>query len=308
MVMPTHCGERWIDAALSSVAEQPGIDGVELLVVDSSPDAVTLDLAGRYADRLCLRIFDRPDLGSWQSKTNFAIAEASAAHICWLHQDDVWLPGRAATLRRWIERDPGTVIHLAPTAIIDAFGRRIGTWRSPLPTSGIVPADLLTARLLIQNFIATPAPVFSKTAWVTTKGLDEALWYTADWDFWLKLVEHGPAQYHNEITTGFRVHDGSQTMTGSRNLLSFREQMECVLARHLPRLGVGTGNVERAARVSILVNAALAAAAAGNPRGLPEAAAAILRLGPAGMHRYARDSRILERLLPRLLAKMRGAF
>ena len=308
VVMPTYCGERWIDAALSSVAGQQGIDGVELLVVDSSPDAATLDLAGRYADRISMRIFDRPDLPSWQSKTNFAIAEASAAHVCWLHQDDVWLPGRVAALRRWVEQDPGTVLHLAPAAIIDTSGRRIGTWKSPLPSSGPISPDLLTARLLVQNFIAVPAPVFRKAAWVTTGGLDEALWYTADWDFWLKLIGQGSTRYHSEVTTGFRVHDGSQTMTGSRNLVLFLEQMERVLARHLPRLSLDIGNVERAARASILVNVALAAAAAGDLRKLPEAAAAVLRLGPAGMHRYIRDSRLMERLFPRVLAKLRGAF
>jgi len=36
--------------------------------------------------------------------------------------------------------------------------------------------------------------------------------------------------------------------------------------------------------------------------------AGVLRLGPAGIFRYFRDSRLLERVIPRLRAKLAGNF
>lgn len=308
IVMPSHCGERWIDATLGSVAMQAD-QGLEMIVVDSSPGAETFSLAQRFASRIRLRFDKRPDLLSWQAKTNFGVGIANAPHVCWLHQDDVWLPGRTAAVRRWIETAPDAVLHLAPTAIIDAQGRRLGTWHCPLPDGGgPVPKEMLLSRLLVQNFVATPTPVFARAAWDACGGIDETLWYTADWDLWLKLTSHGPVAYHDEATAGFRIHDGSLTVMGSKDINDFTSQMEVVLNRHLSLLGHHRQKVERAARTSICVNAALAAAARGTLWHLPVAVASLLRLGPVGFARYLRDSTIIERLLPRVRAKLLGAF
>jgi hypothetical protein len=306
VVIPSYCGERWIDFALQSLACE-AVDGMEVLVIDSSPTSASLDIARDYMNRLRLRVFERGDLASWQAKTNFGVQMAKANHVCWLGVDDVWLPGRATAARAWIDAAPDTALHLAPSAIIDKHGRRLGVWRCPLAANGELSPRLVTERLLVQNFIAAPAPIFRKDAWMGRGGVDEGLWYTADWDVWLKLAALGPVRYHDLITVGFRIHGSALTVTGSRDAGDFAEQMHIVLSRHLAKLGGNSKGVERAARASIVVNAALASASAGDNSGLVRAASQVLRLGPFGMHRYLRDSRILDRVLPRMRARLTGA-
>jgi hypothetical protein len=307
VIMPSYCGERWIAASLQSLAGQVD-EGIEVLVIDSSPTAATREIAQKFADRICIRIFERRDLLSWHSKTNFGVEISESPHICWLGVDDLWLPGRAATIRKWIEAAWEAPLHLAPSAIIDKIGRKLGVWRCPLPAEGEAQPALVTERLLVQNFIAAPAPVFRRDAWLACGGLDENLWYTADWDIWLKLSALGPVRYHDVVTVGFRIHGGSLTVTGSRDAGDFAQQMQMVLDRHLDKLGGGTKNLARVARASIAVNTALAAASAGELGGLLRAAGQVLRLGPFGIHRYLRDSRIIERVAPRVRAKLTGAF
>ena len=232
---------------------------------------------------------------------------AQSPHVCLLSVDDVWLPGRATTVRAWIEAAPSAVLHLAPTAIIDRHGRELGIWRCPLPSSRELSFDAVAERLLVQNFIASPTPVFRRDAWSASGGLDESLWYTADWDIWLKLCAAGAVHYHPEITSGFRIHGGSLTMTASSNGAELEQQMRTVLERYLPRLKSRSQDLERAARASIAVNLALAAAAAGDPRGLWGALGSVLRLRPAAMRRFLRDTRLLERVAPRVLARIRGS-
>ena len=164
----------------------------------------------------------------------------------------------------------------------------------------------MAEHLLVQNFIASPTPVFRRDAWSASGGLDESLWYTADWDIWLKLCAAGAVHYHPEITSGFRIHGGSLTMTGSGNGAELEQQMRTVLERYLPRLKSRSQDLERAARASIAVNLALAAAA-GDPRGLWGALGSVLRLRPAAMRRFLRDTRLLERVAPRVLARIRGS-
>lgn len=292
---------------MNSIAAEAAQD-VEVLLIDGSPTAATRDIAQRYADRVRLRVFERCDLTSWHSKTNFGVETAESSHICWLGVDDLWLAGRAAAVRSWIDAAPEAPLHLAPSAIIDQGGRRLGVWRCPLAANRELPPALVMERLLIQNFVAAPAPVFRRDAWLDCGGLDGNLWYTADWDMWLKLAARGPVYYHDEVTIGFRIHGGSLTVTGSRDAQDFAQQMRTVLNRHLGKIGGRAQDIEPAARASIAVNAALASASAGDLSALLRAAAQVLRLGPAGIRRYVRDSRIVDRVAPRMRAKLAGAF
>jgi glycosyltransferase involved in cell wall biosynthesis len=307
VIMPSYRGEPWIDLALASIAAEADA-GVEVLLIDGGPTAAARDIASRYVDRLNLKIFDRPDFRSWHDKTNFGVASARADHVCWLHVDDLWLPGRAAAARAWIEAAPHVSLHLAPCAMIDRDGRTLGAWRCPLPANCELDSAVVMERLIVQNFIAAPAPIFRKDAWLACGGLDESLWFTADWDMWFKLVASGPVYYHDDVTTAYRAHGSSLTSTGSRDINDYIEQLRIVLDRHLPRLDNPPKIIERTARASIGINAALAAAYAGNPWRLPRALFDVLRLGPSGIHRYLRDSRIVDRLAPRVKAVLRGTF
>jgi len=306
VIMPTYGGEEWIDTALGSLAAEPA-EGIEILLIDGSPTPAARERAEKFSERLRLRIFARPDLSLWHGKTNFGVEVAESGHICLLCVDDVWLPGRAAAVRGWIEAAPDAALHLAPSAIIDRKGARLGIWRCPLLPGAALPGGTVAEKLLVQNFVASPAPVFRKDAWLECGGLDEQLWYTADWDIWLKLASLNTVHYHSEVTCGFRIHGGSLTMSGSRDLTDLEQQMRNVLDRHLARLAPVSCDVERVARASIAVNAALASASHGDFARLAGAATAVMRLGPAGIRRFLRDSRIFDRVAPRVRARLRGA-
>ena len=61
-------------------------------------------------------------------------------------------------------------------------------------------------------------------------------------------------------------------------------------------------------RRSLRRNVSLAAASGGSPKALVEAAGNVFALGPIGMRLYLRDSRLCERVVPRLRARMMGAY
>ncbi len=307
VIMPSYRGEEWIGLALQSLAPE-ATDGIEVLLIDGGPTPAARHIAREFEDRMHLRVVAREDIGSWHEKTNFGVQLAQSPYVCLLSVDDVWLPGRADAVHAWIEAAPSAVLHLAPTAIIDRHGCALGIWRCPLPMSRELSFESVAERLLVQNFIASPTPVFRRDAWMANDGLDESLWYTADWDLWLKLSAAGTVQYHPDVTSGFRIHSGSLTMTASRNSVELEQQMRTVLERYLPRLGSRSQYVERAARASIAVNLALASATAGDARGLWGALGNVLRLSPAEFRRFLRDTRLLERIGPRVRARIRGSF
>jgi hypothetical protein len=307
VVMPAYRGEEWIGQALASIAAEAD-EGVEILVIDGGPAPATREIAESFASRVRLRVIAREDLANWQGKVNLGVQMARSTHVCLLCVDDVWLAGRATAIRSWINAAPCVALHLAPSTIIDRRGRKLGVWRCPLPRLAELSFETVAERLLVQNFIASPAPVFRRDAWLECGGLDETLWYTADWDIWLKLAAAGPTLYHTENTCGFRIHAGSLTVTGGRNSADLEQQMRRVLDRYLPRLRSSSDTLERAARTSIAVNVALASASSGSARGLRQALSSVLGLGLVGTLRFLRDSRLLERVAPRVLARLRGSF
>ena len=307
VVMPVHDGERWLPLTLESAAAQD-CSGVEFIILDSTSGDACTAIVSRFADRLHIRYDHLPELTSWPAKTNLAVERASAGHVTMLHQDDLWDADRTAAAREAIRAAPDAVLFLNPSRIVDEHGRALGLWRCPLPADRLLDGRKVAERLLVQNFVAIPAPIVSRRAWLETGGMDEALWYTADWDLYLKLLARGPVFYRNRPSTAFRVHGSSLTVSGSRERPDFRQQMQQVFDRHshlvpaseLPR-------IRRRANASIAVNCALAQASAGSTKALLPALAEVLSLGPAQALAYLRDSRVLERALPRLRARLAGA-
>ncbi len=307
VLIPTYNGAAYLRAALDSVVAQQDPD-IECLAIDDGSTDATVTILEEYRDRLNLEIEVRPRIGNWVANTNRALERARGTYACLLHQDDLWMPGRLTAVRAALERNPAVDLLVHPTWFIDPRGARLGTWRCPLPEAPqILNADTVLPRLLVQNFIAIPAPVFSVPAARSFGGLDEGLWYTADWDFWLKLAAAGRTLCLPDRLAGFRVHAEAQTARRSIDIADYRRQHELVLQRHLPALAIDHRRpVRRIAELSIAVNTALAGRYHGLRPGLGAVTAAALRAGPSGLWRYLRYSRIVERVRARLKVLKRG--
>jgi GT2 family glycosyltransferase len=302
VVMPVYNGERFIAAALESVRGQQ--EGIELIIVDDGSSDGTLDIVRDFAKDLPIRLMTPGRIGNWVGVTNIGLREAKGDWACLLHQDDLWVPGRIARLRVEVERAKGALV-LHNSIFVDPDGRKLGPWTCPLP-EGDVPSEQFIERLLIQNFVAIPSPIFRRNAVLGSGGLDEDLWFTADWDLWLRLGALGPVRFIAETLAAFRVHPASLTV--ARKLLpnEWEQQLTAVTDRHLQNWAV-TGklraSVEQAAAASIAVNSALAAASRGEPVEYSSVLLRLLALGPSGWHRYLRDSRIVQRVRSRLKAQ-----
>jgi GT2 family glycosyltransferase len=302
VVMPTYNGARFIAAALESMRDQH--EGIELLIVDDGSTDRTIEIVRSFAGSLPIRLITRGRLGNWVAVTNLGLREAVAEWACFLHQDDLWLPGRLERLRTEMENAQGALI-LHNAIYVGADGQGLGPWTCPLP-QGTMPSSEFIEHLLVQNFIAIPSPVFRRDAVIDSGGLDEALWFSADWDLWLRLGAMGSVQFIDETLSAFRVHPASQTAARKLQPNEWEQQLTTVFERHLgkwPVAGRTRTQVERAALTSIAVNSALSAASRGEYVKRSAVLSQFLALGPAGWRRYLRDSRIVQRVSSRLRAQ-----
>jgi glycosyltransferase involved in cell wall biosynthesis len=322
VLMPTFNGAAYLGQALQSIASQGPAD-LEIVAVDDGSTDATLAILGDYARRLPLKIIERR-AGNWVANTNLGLEHARGEWVCLLHQDDLWRPGRLAAVRRAIgisstspsaSEDSSLALGLGqvpPNLIltaakfITAKGRSVGTWRCPLAPGpvGNAPAHV-ASRLLVQNFVPLPGAVFRRDDALAVGGLDPDLWYTADWDFWLKLAARGQTRYLPQALAAFRIHPESQTIKRSGGIDGFRRQHDIVWERHWPiwrdRLA-DPDRVEAAARLSLEVNVSLASLLHRGGTDWRRLAAAVFRAGPAGSAQYVNSSRLFERMIARVRA------
>ncbi len=309
VLMPVYDGAAYLDEALASIVRQNDA-GIECIVVDGGSSDDTVAIARRYAGKLDLVLLERPDSPNWVWSTNLALQRAAAPFCSMLHQDDYWLPGRVSAVHGMMRARPGLGLYVHDVDFVNADGRRVGSltcpWRA-LPQ--IVDQQAALTHLLVQNFLSCPAPVFSTELARRVGGLDEALWYTADWDFWLKLAALTPLAYRREALAAFRIHGHSQTAKSSRGTVGFRQQMDVVVERHGAALAghPKQSKVLQAASFSNALNAGLAARYHGERIAWGSLLRRGFALGPTGLWRYLVDSRIVSRSSARILARLRKA-
>lgn len=302
VIIPTYNGSKYLKNALQSVVVQQESE-IECVVIDDGSTDDTLSIVEGYHNQLKIRLITKARQGNWVSNTNHALTIAQGKYACFLHQDDLWLEGRLANLKDAIATYPQASLYLHDSVFVDEQNKPLGLWQCPLAgKSRIVAADEMREKLLVQNFIAIPAPLFNRQLALDLGALNSELWYTADWDFWLKLASVGDTYYLPKPLAAFRVHGDSQTIRRSSSTAEFRQQMRWVVNQYLhvqPQ-----SEVAKVAFFSTEVNTTLAAMVHGESANLLKLALEFCVLGPGGWRRYWQDSRIQERISARLKAKL----
>jgi GT2 family glycosyltransferase len=304
VIMPTYNGQTFLSEALESLVAQRD-DELEVVAVDDGSTDRTVEILHAYADRLRLRIRQQEHTGNWVVGTNAGLRSATGAYASLLHQDDVWMPNRLRDVREALATSGPTALLVHPIWFIGPDGRRAGAWRCPLPHGRLLGPEIVTPRLLVQNFISVLGTVFPRQVAIDDGGMDEELWYTADWDLWLRLAAKGPTWHVPKRLAAYRIHPQTQTATRSAELGDFRQQHEAVLERHLGQRS--SRAIETTARLSVEVNVALAAKSHGQRASISQLLGRFLLLGPIGWWRYLRYSRIVERAGSRVRVARRSS-
>jgi glycosyltransferase involved in cell wall biosynthesis len=300
--MPVFQGERFLEEALQSIADQDTsfLDQLEILAVDDGSTDRSVDLIQAWSSRLPLTLLRREEGSNWMAATNVGLAAAKGEWISFLHQDDSWLPGRLETLSTAIHDHPQITFFCHPVEFRNPSGKRVGIWSPPWPAGRPLPLSELLPHYASQNNLAIPAPCFHRSLLETTGLLREDLWFLADWDFWLRLLSVAGAAYClPETLATFRLHPDSQTQLRSGNADDLRGQfreirtlIETLSPQGHPR--------ESASRVNEDLTVTLSAWNHKQRGCFWKTLGGFLSLGPKDLLRFPREVRLGQRILPRL--------
>ena len=308
VALATYNGEKYLSEMLTSVVEVND-HRIECIIVDDGSTDNSANIVKSFENELNITFLPLPHAGNWVANANRALIEATGEFVCHLHQDDKWLPNRINVIRALVDRYSDCALYLTAAEFIDYRSQKLGVWHCPLPTFPcLIDGEAVCRALLVQNFVSIPAPIFKRTNAIDVGGLDETLWYTPDWDFWLKLAGKGTVVYDPRPTVAFRVHKESQTITRSRNLEDFQNQLNTVFMRNLHNRSdcSNLAKIIRVGKFSISFNTALAAIAHKSRPKIIDLLWEFVALGPGGWWVYVKYSRIFERVSARIRAQIRN--
>jgi glycosyltransferase involved in cell wall biosynthesis len=212
--MPSYNRAAYIKAAIESILAQ-SYGNWELLFLD---DAST-DETGNIVDAIAKKnpriryMRQSKNIGSTRTR-NAGIEQARGKYIAILDSDDVWLdPKKLDRQIVFLEQNPGYGIIGTAATKIDNNENKIGNI--------VYDTDDATIRkhILRRHQFVHSSVVFLKQAAVQVGNYNTAYGIADDFDFILAIGKKYSLANLPEVTTAYRVHDGSLTQTKRAQLV-----------------------------------------------------------------------------------------
>jgi glycosyltransferase involved in cell wall biosynthesis len=204
VVIPTRNRSAFLKRALACALGQEEVD-LEVVVVDDGSTDDTAGVLYRMGDPR-LRVV-RNDVGAGVARArNRGMAVARGKWIAWLDDDDLWAPRKLRAALEVAATKRADFVWCS-ALVVDTDGRLVGF--EPAGT-----AEGFEAGVLTRN----PMPGGCSTAMAraeavrTTGGFDEQLHVVADWDYWIRLLEHAPGAAVDEALAAYVVHSGNMVL------------------------------------------------------------------------------------------------
>lgn len=207
VIVPSLNQAAYLPAALDSLLEQ-GYANLEVIVIDGGSTDGSAEILRAYAPQLAYSVSE-PDKGQSQA-INKGFARATGDILTWLNSDDLLLPGAlqaageifaAFPQVQWLTGQPA---NLGADGVTRYFPLKTGYFR------GAIRRGWYHGRAL--GFIRQEGTFWRRALWERTGGaLDEARYYTMDYDLWRRFARHAPLVAVGQTLAVFREHAAQKT-------------------------------------------------------------------------------------------------
>lgn len=124
IAIPLHCGEKWIEGIIDTVAKAPELSRVILSDASHQDDAIER-LAEIYRADDRVEVISRPETLGWVQHSNLLLEEAETEFFCWMPQDDLVAPaGYFEMLVASLDQNPDRILAF-PTVLRKATKGRL---------------------------------------------------------------------------------------------------------------------------------------------------------------------------------------
>lgn len=200
IVTPSFQQAQYLEQTIRSVLEQ-GYPNLEYWVMDGGSRDGSVDIIGKYADRLAGWVSER-DSGQAEA-INKGFARATGEIIAWVNSDDYYLPGAIQAAVAALEQHPEAAMVYGDVVSINGEGETINiqTFR-----------PLSLEHLMQFNIIGQPSVFMRRSALEKAGYLDLGYHFMLDHQLWLRVAQHGTMVYVPQRWSAARYHAAAKNI------------------------------------------------------------------------------------------------
>jgi hypothetical protein len=215
IITPSFNQGRFIRQTIESVLNQD-YENLEYIVIDGGSTDETLNILREYQDRL--KWISEPDRGQADA-INKGFKMATGDIVAWLNSDDTYEPGAVSAVIPYFKENPDIALIYGEGNIINKNDEKVSRFENTIPFN-------LWVLIHVWDYIMQPAAFFRKDALEQAGYLDTELYWTMDWDLWLKLAMKHDVLYINTLLANSREYTETKTSTGGiKRINEIRELM-----------------------------------------------------------------------------------
>jgi glycosyltransferase involved in cell wall biosynthesis len=201
IITPSYNQARYLEASIRSVLEQD-YQNIEYIVVDGGSKDGSVEIIRKYQDRLAWWVSEK-DKGHADA-LNKGFSHASGEILAWLNSDDIYLPGAVSEAVSILQARPEVGMVYATANLINDEGRIIGRFSS----------KQTDYHHLLRGSVHIPqATTFFRAAlWRQVGPLDLSLFFSFDYDLWVRLAKVSELSYVPRIWANFRLHNQGKSI------------------------------------------------------------------------------------------------
>ena len=206
VVVPAYNAEKFLTAALESVAEQT-VQPAEIIVADDGSTDGTATVVEQFASLrgACrVRLLREPHRGPGAAR-NAAVRAARTEWVAFLDSDDRWEPRKLEAIMAAQADHPevNIICHNELMHLPDGATMLLDT------ASPYRPAMSLPRQLFRRNLFSTSAVVCRRDVVLEVGGFDESLSSSQDYELWLKLSPRARPLFLHEPLGHYVVRAGN---------------------------------------------------------------------------------------------------
>lgn len=226
VITPSYNQGCYIEETILSVLNQ-GYPNLQYIVVDGNSTDETRQVLERYRDRLDHLIIES-DKGQTEA-INKGLRLADGDLVAWLNSDDMYAPGALhTTALTWLENQADVIAGIC----VEHTARHLMLFNRPAARNSDFNAPQL-ARIfkywLKGYYFYQPEVFFSKRILDQVGLLDESLYYSMDYDLWMRFAKAGAILNVVDWPFAFfRKHESQKTS----DLVDCVEEQARVRSRH----------------------------------------------------------------------------
>jgi glycosyltransferase involved in cell wall biosynthesis len=201
IITPSYNQGRFLEASILSVLQQD-YPNLEYIVVDGGSKDESVEIIKKYQDRFAWWVSEK-DKGHADA-LNKGFSHATGEILAWLNSDDIYFPGAVSEAIGALMDHPKVGMVYGDADLIDDLGAPAGQFAS----------KQTSYRQMLRGSVHIPqATTFFRTdVWRRVGPLDLSLFFSFDYDLWVKIAKVSDILYVPSRWAKFRIHESGKTI------------------------------------------------------------------------------------------------